>query len=601
MISDSTTSEAKPQSIDSIIRSDAFADRLRRLLFRDAPRLRRLMAYYANPLRACPVSSDDAGSARPYRLGQEWGLPSRITGVRVTGADRFINDCSGSFAAQAVPGVARKEVVVENDIGWRVDTLVDYLFGKAIVINSAAPDAARRAEIDELLRLIIAQNGGITFLQQMAQMGSVYGFVDVLVKFDTSLCDDESMPGDCGASELGQPAQQHDREQFIPPDGARPSDTAASPSSSDAESSDMAPGASYPSPAAQAASRIELSRLARRIRLEIVEPTRALPLLSCDDYRKVDAYAQVYEVAKPASETPALRTSSRRALGLLGRMRARAGNLLPGFLWLDDAADRLKSSSEDRKLVVEIVTDSDWRRYEDGALAASGANSLGRLPLVHVQNTCVPFEYSGTSDVEPLIPLQDELNTRMSDRAYRLTLQSFKMYLAKGIEGVNELPVGPGRVWVTDNENAEVQAFGGDVKTFSEDNHIADVRQALDKISGVTPIAAGALKGRIGRLTSAAALRVTMLALLAKTERRRTIYGRAVEQICELSLAWLNAAGLYPTDSSERRIEIHWPNPVPVNDIERLDEAQAKLKIGVPQDVVLRELGYQPPASPSQD
>jgi hypothetical protein len=166
------------------------------------------------------------------------------------------------------------------------------------------------------------------------------------------------------------------------------------------------------------------------------------------------------------------------------------------------------------------------------------------------------------------------------------------MYLGKGIEDFMQMPVAPGRMWLTDNENADIIEFGGDSKTFSEDNHIADIRQAMDKISGVTPIAAGALKGRIGRLTSAAALRVTMLALLAKTERKRTADGTANEQMCEMALDWLDRAGLFVTTPEERRVEIHWPSPIPVNEVERLEEAQKKVQLGVPQEIVLRELGY---------
>ena len=79
-------------------------------------------------------------------------------------------------------------------------------------------------------------------------------------------------------------------------------------------------------------------------------------------------------------------------------------------------------------------------------LVAAGINSLGEIPLVHIQNTAVPFEYSGGSDVEPLLPLQDELNTRLSDRAHRITMQSFKMYLGKCVEGFGDMPVSPGRI-----------------------------------------------------------------------------------------------------------------------------------------------------------
>jgi SPP1 Gp6-like portal protein len=550
-------------------------ERIEKLLSSDAARLRRLWAYYRNPMRACGVPTDDAGSERPYRQAQEWGLPSRITGLRA-GIDMF--------TSTPVDQVARKEVVIENDIGWRIDTICDYLFGKPIVINSGAPDPQRRAIIEQLLRQVIAHNGGIVFLQQLALLGAVYGYIDVLVKFDASLEPESAAPtttidsGACGTADLGQPPV----ETTDPSPDAPTSDT-QSAAGSEHISAGPEPRTDDPRiPGASTNSLEALLCLARRIRLEIVEPARALPILSREDYRCVQGYAQVYQIDRNAADMPDPEGSPAGTPtgSILQRLRAR---------FTSTATTR----SNDKALVVEIITPDKWQRYEEEKLVAEGANSLGRVPLVHIQNTAVPFEYSGASDVEPLLPVQDEINCRLSDRAYRITMQSFKMYLGVGIENFLQNPVSPGRMWVTDNENAKVIEFGGDGKTFSEDNHIAEMREAMDKISGVTPIAAGALKGRIGRLTSAAALRVTMLALLAKTERKRTAYGAAIEQMCELALAWLDRAGLFATTPQERRVEIHWPNPVPVNELEQLQEAQAKTQLGVPQEVVLRELGYE--------
>jgi len=78
----------------------------------------------------------------------------------------------------------------------------------------------------------------------------------------------------------------------------------------------------------------------------------------------------------------------------------------------------------------------------------------------------------------------------------------------------------------------------------------------------VTPIAAGAIRGRIGHLTSAAALRVTMLALLARTQRKRLTYGQAIAQVCELALAWLDRAGVFKTAAQERRVHVEWREPL---------------------------------------
>ncbi len=532
-------------------------------------------------------------------------MPSRITGLR-TGRD--------PWESEAVEGVRRKEVVVENDIGWRIDTMVDYLFGRPVVIRSAAPEGGRRAIIDRLVRAIVAHNGGLLFLQQLALMGAVYGFVDVLVKLDAETFGGAGWPslteggeqlqghGGCGRQELGEPplgaesaaiggSGQGKDEGAGGAKGVEPALPAELSASVALEAGGGEPLKAAKDLAETGARRDSLEaliqRIARMIRLEIVEPTRALPFLSHEDYRIVEVYGQCYEVP---------------AVG--GRAGGRSGGSLVAGRWWERlwrkagqmgeaAAGQLGlRSAEQTTLVTELITRRRWQRYEGEELAGEGENSLGEIPLVHIQNTAVPFEYSGASDVEPLLPLQDELNTRLSDRANRIAMQSFKMYLGKGIDGFTDLPVAPGRMWTTDNADAEVIEFGGDAESQAESLHIADLREALDKASGVSPIAAGAVKDRIGRLTSAAALRVTMASLLARTEKKRTTYGLGLQRMIELSLGWLDRAGVFETGPEERRVELHWPSPLPDNEMEKLTEAQAKLRLGVPKEVVLRELGY---------
>src|SRR5690348_7878538 len=92
------------------ITSDQIAERLDRLIEVERPRYRRLWMYCRNPMRVVGVTSENS-SDRPYRQAQEWGLPQRITGGCGAGAG----------------DIARKEVVIENDIGWRIETMVDYL------------------------------------------------------------------------------------------------------------------------------------------------------------------------------------------------------------------------------------------------------------------------------------------------------------------------------------------------------------------------------------------------------------------------------------------------------------------------------------------
>src|SRR5688572_10030418 len=94
---------------DVTLDPERLQDRIDRLLHFDGPRYRRLWAYYRNPMLPVTVDVESSGAERPYRQAQEWGLPPRITGA-VTRASGEVGE------AQALDGVARKEVVVENDI-----------------------------------------------------------------------------------------------------------------------------------------------------------------------------------------------------------------------------------------------------------------------------------------------------------------------------------------------------------------------------------------------------------------------------------------------------------------------------------------------------
>jgi hypothetical protein len=469
----------------------------------------KMWEYYANPImdlhrgEGLSVERKANESGRCYVQAQEYGLPARITGVARCAE-------AGAFGGRPVGDIQRKEVVIENDIAWRINAVVDFLFGKPVSVVSRTTDGVRRAEIEGIIKAVFSANGGIGFLQDMAVLGGVYGFVDCMVR-----------PG---------------REIY-----EHISDT----------SSDL----SYE----------VVLQMARAIGLELIEAPRALPVLDENDYRRMIYYVQHFQQA---------------------RNNLAGGG---GMLW------RLLGGNADRRQVVsvtEITSAEAWQRYEDKELVAEGKLPWGFLPVVHIQNLAQPFYYEGQSDVEPLIPIQDELNTRLSDRANRITMQSFKMYLGKGIEGFSEKPVSPGVMWCTDNPDAAIEEFGGDEASPSEGLHIAEMREAMDKISSVTPLVAGLIRSKLGTLTSAVALKLTLMGMLSKTDRKRFTYGEGLKKIAWIVLEILDKANIYKTSEREREVEIVFPDPLPENVMEKLEEAKAKKELGVPTEQVLRELGY---------
>ncbi|MGD8500749.1 MAG: phage portal protein [Phycisphaerales bacterium] len=480
----------------------------------------RLWLYYANPrTEATGSSASDRKvneSGRCYVQAQECGLPARITG--------FVHSGSRSvFGVRPISQVQRKEVVIENDITWRVNAAVDFLFGKPISFVSKSSDGQKRAEIEAILKAVFTANGDIGFLQDMAVLGSVYGFVDCFVR-----------PGDDIIERVTS-------------------------SSSQTLSRDSR----------KAGSLEDVLQLAQTIDLELIEAPRALPVLEENDYKKTRYYVQHFH-------------QQRNALSRKNSFLARLFS-----------AGRGSSANRQVVAVTEITSAHAWQRYEDRQLVAQGELPWGFLPVVHIQNIAQPYYYEGLSDVEPLIPLQDELNTRLSDRASRITFQSFKMYLGKGIEGFEDKPVSPGRMWYTDNPEASIEEFGGDAETPSEGLHIAEIREALDKVSGVTPVVAGVLKNKLGNLTSAVALRLTLMGMLSKNERKRFTYSEGLKRICRMVLGILDTANIYHTCEADRDVDIIFTSPLPENVMEKLKEAQIKKELGVPTEQVLRELGYE--------
>jgi hypothetical protein len=168
------------------------------------------------------------------------------------------------------------------------------------------------------------------------------------------------------------------------------------------------------------------------------------------------------------------------------------------------------------------------------------------------------------------------------------------MYLAKGLEGFDTAPVAPGQLWTTDNPDASISEFGGDASCPSEEAHIEGVREALDKVSGIPPLAGGVVRAKVGNLSSANALRITLMGVLAKTERKRVTYGRGMAQVCSLILAALDHAGALSTTEEDRAVRLEWNDPLPEDATREVMAARGKAELGVPRDRVLAELGYAP-------
>ncbi|HMN40465.1 MAG TPA: phage portal protein [Phycisphaerales bacterium] len=502
-------------------------------------RMDRLWAYYRNQMQDGPALAA-LQPGRGYRLAQERGLPARVVGAwdRRSGNARLMGDDRGW---------QRKEVVIENDIAWRVQTMVDFMFGRPLTIASTAADPGVRRTIERVLERVWESSGGIALLQDMGLMGHVYGHVDLLVR-----------------AVGGRTSETEGDHQEMTPRGPAPRGSGGE-------------GAGVGT---------VLDRAEMSVRIELIEPPRGVALVSESDYRELDGY-----VIRTRHEADAEPAGGAEIAGKLLRWWRRG---------LEGTGPTARPA--DVVTMTEVFAGSSRQMYEtapdgrttlvDGGAALVEERLGDRPPIVHIQNISQPFEYEGLGEVEPLIPLQDELNTRLSDRAARVTMQSFKMFLAKGLDGAAAMPVAPGVIWATDNPDAQVTAFGGDAASPSEDRHIDEIREAMDKASAVPPLASGVVRAKIGNLSSENALRITLLGLLSKTSRKRITYGRGIVRASRIVLEALDRLGILHTSEADRGLRVDWVDPIPRDEQQALLAAKSKVELGVPRERVLSELGY---------
>ncbi|HVS72541.1 MAG TPA: phage portal protein [Phycisphaerae bacterium] len=543
---------------DATLTSETVAARVAWLRDVVRPRLERFLGYYRNLMTelegALPCAAGTRFAVAPFRQFQEWGLPARLTGFR--------RAADGGASATGLIDVQRKEVVIENDIAWRIHTLVDFAAGKAPAIVSLARDPQTRARLTAVIAAIVECAGGLSFFQELVLQGAIYGSAWVHLRPTAELL----MRLGKGATAGGGP-----------------------------QGSDPDQGSAFEVGAAAAGQ--GGAAVGRWLQMKIVETGRVCPLprgggMGCEC---VEAGETTPGYAAVLSDQVERGADASAALGFLERLR----------VWLvrgNGSAGHGRAASE--QLSFDIFGPAMWQRYVDGVLVDAGSNPLGFVPFVRYENqrdaaagtargpAGSGVVDTGVGEVEPLIPLQDELNTRLSDRAYRVTMTAFRMFLGKGIDEFVKRPIGPGQMWQTDNTAATVEAFGGDAASPSESAHIEEVREALDKISGVPPVAAGLLRDKLGNLTSAVALRLTLVSLLARTDRRRAAITRTLSQVVRLVLEVLDRAGIVTSAPEDREIDVNWPSAVPEAATDQLAEAQTKLALGIPRSIVLGELGY---------
>lgn len=111
-----------------------------------------------------------------------------------------------------------------------------------------------------------------------------------------------------------------------------------------------------------------------------------------------------------------------------------------------------------------------------------------------------------------------------------------------------------------------------------------ELREGLAEMSRVPEVASGKVEST-GSL-SGVALRILYGPLLDQTKLKRRSYGKLIKDVV---MALLQIGGF-----SGQAVTLHWSDPLPANEVEALQVAEGKKRIGFSQDTLISELGGDP-------
>jgi len=217
--------------------------------------------------------------------------------------------------------------------------------------------------------------------------------------------------------------------------------------------------------------------------------------------------------------------------------------------------------------VVERWTPDELEVIVGRTVTRRGANPYGFIPFVHVPNLPLANESWGQSDLVDVIPINREIDERVSDQADVIRFHADPPIVFRGVSDHADLPVGPGTVWDIPAD-ADVKLLEWQGQPVAVGEHIERLYRTLYEVTE-TPRSAF---GDSGRVLSGVALETELRPIVQRTLRRRAWWTRALRQRSALVLRLARQFGALgasdvPRSVAAHRIRVLWPPMLPRDDV----------------------------------
>jgi len=247
----------------------------------------------------------------------------------------------------------------------------------------------------------------------------------------------------------------------------------------------------------------------------------------------------------------------------------------------------------------EILSDDLIQQFINDELVDEYPNALGQIPVVHIPNTSISSSPWGQSDIWDIIPLNRELNEKMLEVSDIINYHAAPVTIITGAKA-SQLERGPKKVWAGLPKDASVFNLESRGEMSGALEYIQFLKRTMHEITGVPETALGQFQPVSN--TSGVALAIQYQPMMNRFNMKKVHFTKGLEKVNELIIRTAavfepqmlvydpsrsamperdQLTQLDPMDPNTYKTTVHWPEPLPVDVLIKLNEVQAKMGLGL--------------------
>lgn len=248
-----------------------------------------------------------------------------------------------------------------------------------------------------------------------------------------------------------------------------------------------------------------------------------------------------------------------------------------------DSGLLFKREIEQTVVYKEFWTNTEIIVFEDGEEVDRMNNPYGFIPFVQIKNFPIAGRTRGVGDLEDIIPLNVELNTKRSDVSEVIDYHSAPITLVYGAK-IGNLEKGANKVWGGLPKDAKVENLHLQGDLTASVNYTADLKTAMCEIAGIPETVLGGASAISN--TSGVALQYMNLPLIDRTNVKRGCTKDGIQLINKMVLFLGLYHGLiekpdYISMKDFLHNEVTLPDTLPKDLLIELQMLQQELTLGL--------------------